>query len=60
MCQLAAEKVAGEKIKVVVQEKDEGICPAANCLNLSNEKLRACGWKSSTGLEKMFQRLIRY
>ena len=60
MCQLAAEKVAGGKIKVVVQEKDEGIYPAANCLNLSNEKLRACGWKSSTGLEKMFQRLIHY
>lgn len=60
MCQLAAEKVAGGKIKVVVQEKDECIYPAANCLNLSNEKLRACGWKSSTGLEKMFQRLIHY
>lgn len=60
MCQLAAEKVAGGKIKVVVQEKDEDIYPAANCLNLSAEKLRACGWKSSTGLEKMFQRLIHY
>lgn len=60
MCQLAAEKVAGGKIKVVVQEKDEGIYPAANCLNLSNEKLRACGWKSNTGLEKMFKRLIHY
>ena len=60
MCQLAAEKVAGGKSKVVVQEKDEGIYPAANCLNLSAEKLLACGWKSSTGLEKMFQRLIHY
>ena len=60
MCQLAAEKVAGGKIKVVVQEKDEDIYPAANCLNLSAEKLRACGWTSSTGLEKMFRRLIHY
>lgn len=60
MCQLAAEKVADGKIQVVVQEKDEGIYPAANNLNLSAEKLKACGWQSRVGLEEMFKRLIRY
>lgn len=60
LCQLAAQKVAGGKIKVVVQEKDEGIYPAANNLNLSAEKLKARGWQSCTDLEEMFKRLIRY
>lgn len=44
MCQLAAQKGAVGKIQVAVQEKDEGIYPSANYLNLSAEKLRACGW----------------
>ena len=60
MAQMVAEKCAGGKIRVVVQEEDIskfGYAPTLH-LNLDTSKLRALGWVPGEDLQKMYTQLI--
>lgn len=55
---MIAEKIAGGKIKVLVDiENPAEYAPNLN-LNLNIEKLSSLGWKPSVGLEEAYRRMI--
>ena len=62
MAKLVAEKIAGGKIRVIYDIKDNSKLEYAKdtFLRMSSEKLRKLGWKPTKNLEDMYNDLIDY
>lgn len=61
MASLVAEKCAGGRINVIIEETDAekmGYAPVLH-MNLDTAKLRALGWQPRWGLEEMFTEMIK-
>lgn len=58
LCELAAHELAQDKVRVIVEGKEQPQFPKENFLNLSSAKLRGMGWHPSVGLREALGQMM--